>query len=140
MAPTIDPATFVFCTVPSKGGLPAGVSPRLAFEEAEGLTLVLRQEEAERLKIPHSFPSKMLKIAVHSSLEAVGFLAAMTSALAARGISSNVVSAYYHDYIFVPEVRADEALGILRDLSHSAREGGHQPLGRTRLDVSDMPI
>jgi hypothetical protein len=54
-------------------------------------------------------------LTVHSSLEAVGFLAAITARLAETGISVNVVSAFYHDHLFVPHDRADEALARIFD-------------------------
>jgi hypothetical protein len=60
----------------------------------------------------------MITLTVHSSLEAVGFLAA--GRLAEAGISVNAVSAYYHDHLFVAEHRADEALRLLQSMSKQA--------------------
>jgi hypothetical protein len=37
--------------------------------------------------------------------------------LAEKGISANVVAAYYHDHIFVPTEHANAALAALRGLS-----------------------
>lgn len=56
----------------------------------------------------------MITLSIHSSLEAVGFLAAITTSLAAIDIPVNAVSAYYHDHIFVPYDRSDDALECLR--------------------------
>jgi uncharacterized protein len=56
-------------------------------------------------------------LTVHSSLNAVGFLAAVTTQLAEAGISLNAVSAFYHDHLFVPHDRADEALALLQNMS-----------------------
>ncbi|MEM1020616.1 MAG: ACT domain-containing protein, partial [Pseudomonadota bacterium] len=39
--------------------------------------------------------------------------------LAANGISTNAVSAFYHDHLFVPESRADEAVALLEALAQS---------------------
>jgi hypothetical protein len=58
-------------------------------------------------------PEMMMTLTVHSSLEAVGFLAAITARLAEAGISVNAISAFCHDHLFVPEDRADEALARL---------------------------
>ena len=58
----------------------------------------------------------MITLSVHSSLEAVGFLAAITARLANAGISVNAVSAFHHDHLFVPEHRASEALRLLQDM------------------------
>jgi len=107
---------FVFCTIVEGGGIPA-VNPLLTFREREGTTLVLRREEAEAAGLSHQFASRLITLTVHSSLEAVGFLAAVTARLAEAGIAVNAVSAFYHDHLFVPEHRADEALGLLQTMS-----------------------
>jgi hypothetical protein len=52
---------------------------------------------------------------VHSALTAVGFLAAITTRLAEAGISVNAVSAYYHDHLFVPWERREEAMEVLKN-------------------------
>jgi hypothetical protein len=59
----------------------------------------------------------MVTLNIHSSLEAVGFLAAITTRLAAAGMGVNPVSAFYHDHLFVPADRAEEALDLLRQLA-----------------------
>ncbi|MEC9431149.1 MAG: ACT domain-containing protein, partial [Pseudomonadota bacterium] len=55
---------------------------------------------------------------VHSSLEAVGMTAAMSTALGKAGISANVVAAYYHDHIFVPAEKVGLAIDVLTSLSN----------------------
>jgi hypothetical protein len=54
---------------------------------------------------------------VHSSLEAVGFLAAITARLAKAGMGVNPVSAFFHDHLFVPAERAGEAMAMLEALA-----------------------
>ena len=114
--PVLDTDEFVFCSVPEIAGHPVCV-----FHEREGITLVLRRAEAERLGLAFAFPCRMITLNVHSSLEAVGLLAAITAALAARGISVNAVSAYYHDHLFVPAGRAEEALEAIRTARQNRR-------------------
>ena len=46
----------------------------------------------------------------------------MTQVLAQADISVNVVSAFYHDHLFIPEHRAVEALQILSALSEQATQ------------------
>jgi hypothetical protein len=116
MKPEMQPGIFVFCTIAEDAEIPATLTPLLTFREPEGTTLVIPREEAERRGLPHQFPSRLITLTVHSSLEAVGFLAAITARLARAGISANAVSAFYHDHLFVPEHRADEALGLLQDM------------------------
>lgn len=119
MKPEVLPGIFVFCTLANDAILPAAVTPLLTFREAEGTTLVIPREQAERHGLPHQFPSRLITLTVHSSLEAIGFLAAITTRLACAGISVNAVSAFFHDHLFVPEQSADEALRLLQGMSGS---------------------
>ncbi|QQO24669.1 ACT domain-containing protein [Bradyrhizobium diazoefficiens] len=117
MKPELRPGSFVFCTIPPNDGIPATVSPLLTFREQEGTTLVILREEAEAAGLRYAFASRLITLTVHSSLDAVGFLAAITARLAAAGISVNAVSAFHHDHLFVPADRADEAMAVLQDMS-----------------------
>ncbi len=63
---------------------------------------------------------RQITLDVNSSLEGVGLTAAVSAALADRGIACNVVAAYHHDHIFVPEKDAETALDVLFNL---ARDG-----------------
>jgi len=63
----------------------------------------------------------MITLNIHSSLEAVGFLAAITTRLASAGMGVNPVSAFYHDHLFVPADRADEAMALLTQLAEESR-------------------
>jgi uncharacterized protein len=117
MHPEMREGIFVFCTIANDAVLPATIKPLLIFRETEATTLVIRQDEADRHGLPHQFRSRLITLTVHSSLEAVGFLAAITARLAEAGISVNAVSAFYHDHLFVPVDRAEEALRLLQDMS-----------------------
>jgi hypothetical protein len=79
--------------------------------------LVVLREDAEATGLRCAFPSRLITLTVHSALDAVGFLAAITARLAAAGISVNAVSAFHHDHLFVPAERADEAMAILQAIS-----------------------
>ena len=115
--PEMQPGTFVFCTIPSGEPIPAAVNPLLTFREQEGTTLAILREEAEASGLRHAFASRLITLTVHSALDAVGFLAAVTARLADAGISVNAVSAFHHDHLFVPADRADEAMAVLRAMS-----------------------
>jgi hypothetical protein len=117
MKPEMQDGIFVFCTVPDETGINPAINPVLTFREREGTTFVMRREEAERGGLRYQFASRLVTLTVHSSLDAVGFLAAITARLAEAGISVNAVSAFYHDHLFVPDHRADEALSLLQDMS-----------------------
>lgn len=81
------------------------------------MAAILRKEDAERLGIDAIYESRMISLMVHSSLDAVGFLAAITAKLAAGGVSVNPVSAYYHDHLFVPVDKAELTMALLREFS-----------------------
>lgn len=119
MKPELQPGTFVFCTIALDEPIPAALDPLLTFREQEGTTLVILREEAEAAGLPNAFPSRLITLTVHSALDAVGFLAAITARLAPAGVSVNVVSAFHHDHLFVPADRADEAMGLLRKMSET---------------------
>lgn len=113
---------YVFATLPDRK-VPAGVQPVFLFDEDEGRTVVLSSDEARRAGLAGEFSCAWITLRVHSSLQAVGMMAAVATALAEAGISCNAVSAYYHDHIFVPYDRAEEAVRVLRELAgRAARE------------------
>jgi hypothetical protein len=117
MQPDLQDGIFVFCTLAPNECVPAEISPLLTFREQEGITLVMRRQEAERAELHYELASRLITLTVRSSLDAVGFLAAITARLAEAGISVNAVSAFYHDHLFVPADRADEAMGVLQAMS-----------------------
>lgn len=121
MSPELLPGIFVFATLLPGTPQPADVHPVMTFREREGVTLILLEDEATAVGLAFSFPSRMITLNVHSSLDAVGFLAAITSRLAAAGMGVNPASAYFHDHLFVPADRADEAVAILQALVTESR-------------------
>jgi hypothetical protein len=122
MKPEMHDGIFVFCSIPEDEKIPATLQPVHIFREREGTAFIIRREEAEAAGLPHQFASRMITLTVHSPLEAIGFLAAVTGRLAAAGISVNAVSAFYHDHLFVPAHKADEALRHLRDMNNQAQQ------------------
>ena len=74
------------------------------IREDEGLTLIQPDPLGEWARIG---------LGVHSSLEAVGLTAILSSRLAEAGISANVIAAFHHDHFFVPWERREEALAAL---------------------------
>jgi len=113
MRPRIAPAVYVFATVPPGAPIPGNLNPVMSFRESEGTTLILTEADARSAGLVSIFPSRMITLDVHSSLEAVGFIAAIATRLAAAGIGVNPVAGYFHDHLFVPAERADEAMEIL---------------------------
>lgn len=75
------------------------------MREEEGLTVVRPDLSGEWARI---------SLGAHSSLEAVGLTAVLSSRLAYAGIAVNVVAGLFHDHLFVPWDRREEALACLR--------------------------
>ncbi len=119
MQPELVQGEFVFCTFSERQDLEA----LLSFKEKEGWTYILAREEADHLQFSYAAIWSMITLNVHSDLEAVGFLAALTPKLASEGISVNVVSAFYHDHLFVPAAKKDQALAILKSVSQFTAGG-----------------
>ncbi len=120
LTPVLSTREFVFCTIKNgKYGDYHELDPLFSFSEEEGLTLVLEKETAEKKGLAYGTVFKKVTLQVHSSLDAVGLTAAVSSALADKGISANVVAAFYHDHVFVPSGRSEEAFQIVLSLSAS---------------------
>ena len=116
LEPVLHPDEFVFCAALET----AGVDAVAAIREPEGMTLICRRTEAERAGLTCAFPCRMITLNVHSSLDAVGLLAAVTGELARRGIAVNTISAWYHDHLFVAPADAAQAMAALAELSRAA--------------------
>ena len=117
MTPELQDGEFVFCSVSERELTRGSLSPLCIFREREGITVILTREEAECYQLHYTYVARMITLTVHSSLDAVGFLAVITAKLAEHAISVNAVSAYYHDHLFVPVERANDAVLILKNLS-----------------------
>jgi len=116
MTPEVHPEVFVFCCFPDRQ-LPPGLTPVGTFHEAECLTAIVPLHQAQALGLPHQFECRMVTLTVHSALDAVGFLARISAAMAAEGIACNVVSAFHHDHLFVPQAKLEDAVHVLARLS-----------------------
>jgi uncharacterized protein len=118
LKPFLHDGEYVFCQVPDQ--YPIDLNEIISyFKEGEGITIILSKATADQFKLPYSFVSAWITLTVHSSLESVGLTAAFSNALAAAGISCNVVAAYFHDHIFVDIKDAQKAMEVLEGISKS---------------------
>jgi hypothetical protein len=111
---------YAFCVLDDATYSALPVRPLATFQEREGLTVILPQSDADQLGIPYSYVGTLITLNVHSSLNAVGFLAKITAKLAENGLSLNAFSPVYHDHIFVRPDDADRAMALLLELSKEA--------------------
>ena len=118
MSPGLIAGEFVFCSFEDSAyGDLSELEPIAAFQESEGLTLVIPVTKADEHKIPYEFSYRGITLHVHSSLEAVGLTAAFSKQLAEHGISANVIAGFYHDHIFVRTKDASNAVEALTELT-----------------------
>ena len=116
MKPRLNEGQYVFCSINDIGSIDFN-EVLCSFREDEGLTIIIKKETALKLGLEYRFIASWITLTVHSSLEAVGLTAAFSKALADKGISCNIVSALYHDHIFVPVDDTDRVMETLRRLS-----------------------
>ncbi|TVZ16141.1 ACT domain-containing protein [Maribacter sp. MAR_2009_72] len=114
--PKLNPGTYVFIT--TKAPLDVDRSHIIfEFKEYEGVTHIISKEKAEELELEYAFVSSWITLNVHSSLEAIGLTAAIAGALTKNNISCNVVAAFYHDHLFVPENKTRLAMDVLEKIT-----------------------
>ena len=119
MKPVLDRTDYVFSTKDcfQINEEITALNPIATFLESEGMTVVLSEVKAKRHKLHYDTVFNKITLEVHSSLEAVGLTAAISTALASHNISANVIAGYYHDHIFIPKDNADLALETLEGLT-----------------------
>ncbi|MFD1601799.1 ACT domain-containing protein [Flavobacterium artemisiae] len=110
--PILNEGRYVYCCVNDIDNIPFSKISFL-FKETEGITVVLKKEDADQLNLEYSYVAAWITFKVHSSLEAVGMTAAFSTALGNENISCNVVAAYFHDHIFIDEKDAEKAMNVL---------------------------
>ena len=105
---------YVFCTfLSSIYGDHSKLNPIASFNEKEGLTLVVKKEIAKFNNLEFKDTFKCISLNLISSLTSVGLTALISKALADNEISANIYAGYYHDHIFVPLEKANDAFKLL---------------------------
>jgi len=120
MQPILNEGAYVFCTIASNRAIDQ-TKIIGSFKEKEGITIILEKQIADSLGLQYTFVAAWITLTVHSSLEAVGLTAVFSNALGKNGISCNVISAYYHDHIFIAQKDAERAMQVLDALSKPDR-------------------
>ncbi|MFH7017317.1 ACT domain-containing protein [Flavobacterium sp. FlaQc-47] len=113
--PVLNDGQYVYSKVESIAKIPLA-KILFFFNEQEGITIVIKKQDALELDLKFSYVAAWITLEVHSSLAAVGLTAAFSHALGNANISCNVVAAYLHDHIFVDERDASKAMEVLAGL------------------------
>ncbi|MEN2746774.1 ACT domain-containing protein [Sphingomonas sp. T9W2] len=126
MKPTLKDGRYFFCTTNNKTVLTALSGRSLAlFREDEGVALVLAEDDATLHGFDLSVPMSRIVLEVFSALDGVGLTAGVATALADEGIPCNMIAAYHHDNVFVPEPMAGRAVEVLKDVQRRASSPHH---------------
>ncbi|MDA7763906.1 ACT domain-containing protein [Pelagibacterales bacterium] len=105
---------YVFCTfLSSIYGDHNKLNPIASFNEKEGLTLVVKKKIAKFNNLEFKGTFKCISLNLISSLTSIGLMALISKALADNEISANIYAGYYHDHIFVPLEKANDAFKLL---------------------------
>ena len=115
MRPELAPDAYIFASVREEDVQRLAVRPLGTFREREGVSLILEAGESARAGLPAGPLWACITLTVHSALTSVGFLAAVAGRLAERGLPVNPVAGIFHDHLFVPWERREEALAALAD-------------------------
>ena len=119
MHPELHDGIYCFAPLPEDTALPAS-AVIASIREPEGLSVVVREEDAARYSLDAPFKAAWITLTVHSDLAAVGLTAAFADALGKAGISCNVVAGTCHDHIFVPAHQAHLAMQTLKAMQQNA--------------------
>ncbi|KIW03268.1 hypothetical protein, variant [Verruconis gallopava] len=118
--PILDPELYVFVTLPPGTTPPGDLVVQMLFREREGMTVITTKESAIKHDFSFTFQSRMITLDVHSSLEAVGFIAKITEELTKLRIGVNPVSGYFHDHLFIADGKEEEVLAALDKIKQKA--------------------
>ena len=116
MRPNLSEYQFVFCNILPDKLSTLKIKPLFVFREEEGATIIIEKRQADSESLDYDDVWSWIALTVHSSLSAIGFLAAITAKLSENRISVNVVSAFFHDHLFVPHEKASLAMQVLNEL------------------------
>lgn len=119
LRPELHPAPYVFCSYAEQMPGPLARAAFALVREDEGTTAIAPAEVADQYGHQGAPRWARITLTVHSSLEAVGMIAAVSARLAAAGISANPIAGYYHDHLFVQWELRERALAEIEGLADS---------------------
>ena len=114
--PELSEEEYIFCTYKNRSPKLIESDSWAIIQEQEGTTYILERRKAEKYQIEFESVFKRITIKIFSSLNAVGLTAVISRRLANLGISANIVSGYFHDHIFIPTEKANEAKRAIEEI------------------------
>ena len=125
LEPALSTETFVYVGVSSQSLLKVlGYDPVAFFKEKEGITLIVRKEDADNNFL--SYKHELCQIVFHAPFhfDCVGLTAIVTSALAKAGISVIPQLTVYNRSLYVKKEDAHTALEILKVMQAKVQSMG----------------
>jgi hypothetical protein len=119
LSPRLEGEPYGFALL--QGPVPETLAWAALVREAGGLTAIAPQGALVAAGIAPGVPWARITLEVHSALQAVGLTAAVSATLATAGIPANMVAGYFHDHLFVPWDRRQDALARLEALRSADR-------------------
>ena len=104
--------TYVYATVPAGRSLP-DVPLSAMVAEVEGTTIVVDRDVAVGAGVDFEYEAAWLTVTAHTSLEAVGLTASISTAFAMRDLPCNIIAGYHHDHLLVPLARVEDAVAAI---------------------------
>ena len=115
MGPRLNDGVYVFLSLPPSTNI-GELDPIATFREAESLSVIVEESRAQAAGLTILFRAAWITLTVNSDLSAVGLTAALSGALADKGIGCNIIAAANHDHLFVPVELAGSAMAALEEL------------------------
>ena len=120
LSPELEKGLYVFCFLCDKKLSEIEKYGAICiFREENGWSLILPLSHAKTHQLSHDGVFCKITLRVHSSLHAIGLTKAVSAALAERGVGANIVAAFHHDHIFVPQEHAEKAIEVLTQLQNN---------------------
>ncbi len=123
LSPALHKEKFYFASLDESASMPLHSildNIHSLVREKEGITIVFTEAALKEMKINSdkmTGPFALISLGAFTDLTGdVGFLSNIDSKLAKDGISLNIISGYYHDHLFVPYEKKDNALKVLESL------------------------
>jgi len=135
MTPVLKGGIYFFCSTDDVS-VAAAADSLASFREDEGISLVLTEAAAIKHGFDRSMPMSRIILEVYSALEGVGLTASVATALADQGVPCNMIAAYHHDNVFVPQAMRHRAIEILKEVQRAA---SHQQVDGLSAKASLLP-
>lgn len=117
----VHPGMYIYAKV---SGAPRLEDAFMLSRDSDETTAVFEASKSDRFIVIEQNKDlrKLIEIKVSAPFYAVGFLAAITKAISAKGCNNLVISTYSKDYILVTEAHFEQARQALVELGFSANE------------------